>query len=166
MHRIRKARVAEFGRLNEIERIADQLYATVGLNLVLQMQNVPRDRLAEGPVWVACDHADVPVGFLLAGAIDGYAYIEQISVLPDHGRKGIGSTLMQTALAWGKTTPARAMVLSTYRDVPWNQPFYERLGFVEMPETEWNEEIIAARRLEAEQGHDLERRLFMWRKLR
>ena len=166
MHRIRKANDSEFGQLNDIERVADQVYATVGLDVVLGMPNAGLQRLAEGPVWVACDDADVPIGFVLAGTIDGFAYIEQISVLPTHGRQGIGSALLATAWEWAKTTPARAMILSTYRDVPWNQPFYQRHGFVEMPPVEWNVEIIAARQLEGEQGHDLARRLFMWRMLR
>lgn len=166
MRRIRQARAGELAQLKEIERIADRRYATVGLDVVLAMPTASLERLREGPVWVACDNSDTPIGFLLASTIDGYAYIEQISVLPEHGRQGIGAALMAAALTWARTTPARAMILSTYREVAWNQPFYERHGFSEMPETEWNEEIHAARKLEAEQGHDLQRRLFMWRPLR
>jgi len=166
MYLIRPARPTEFDRLNEIERIADRLYATIGLEIVLDMPQALLERLREGPVWVAVDADDQPIGFLLAGILDSFAYIDQISVLPEHGRKGIGAALMDIALAWARTTPANAMILSTYRDVAWNQPFYERHGFVEMPEAAWTGKIRAARRLEAQQGHDLNRRLFMWRALR
>jgi GNAT superfamily N-acetyltransferase len=166
MTRIRKARADEFARLNEIEQIADERYAAVGLGIVLDMPTASHRRLAEGPLWVAVDEADQPVGFLLAGEIDGFAYIDQLSVLPEHGRKGIGAALIKTVLDWARSTPARMIVLSTYRDVPWNQPFYERHGFVEMPESEWSEEIRGARAHEAKVGHDLARRVFMWRKLR
>jgi ribosomal protein S18 acetylase RimI-like enzyme len=163
---VRPARPVEFQVLNEIERIADRRYAAVGLEIVLGMPQAALARLHEGAVWVATDINDVPIGFLLAGTVDSFSYIDQISVLPAHGRKGIGSALMATALARAQTTPARAIILSTYRAVPWNQPFYQGHGFVEMPESEWTEEIHDARRLEAQQGHDLARRLFMWRMLR
>jgi GNAT superfamily N-acetyltransferase len=166
MIRIRKARSDEFTRLNEIEQIADERYATVGLDIVLDMPTASHERLMEGPLWVAVDGADRPIGFLLAGEIDGFAYIDQLSVLPDHGRRGIGGALIATVIAWARTTPAQAIVLSTYRAVAWNQPFYESHGFVEMPESEWSEEIKGARAHEAKLGHDLARRIFMGRKLR
>lgn len=166
MIRIRPARADEFTRLNEIEQIADELYAEVGLRIVLDMPTAAHERLAAGPLWVAVDEADRPIGFLLGGEIDGFAYIDQLSVLPEHGRKGIGGRLIATAVEWARGTGVQAILLSTYRDVPWNQPFYEKHGFVEMPESEWDEEIREARAQEVRLGHDPARRLFMWRKLR
>jgi GNAT superfamily N-acetyltransferase len=166
MTRLRQARPDEYVRLNEIEQIADERYAAVGLGIVLDMPTASHEKLAAGPLWVAADEADRPIGFLLGGEIDGYAYIDQLSVLPEHGRKGIGGALIAAAVEWARGNGARAILLSTYRDVAWNQPFYERHGFVEMPENEWNSEIKAARAQEAKFGHDLARRIFMWRKLR
>jgi GNAT superfamily N-acetyltransferase len=166
MTRLRSARPDEYVRLNEIEQTADELYATVGLGIVLDMPTAAHEKLAAGPLWVAVDDADQPIGFLLAGEIDGFAYIDQLSVLPEHGRKGIGGRLIAAAVEWARGTGAQAIVLGTYRDVPWNQPFYEKHGFVEMPESEWDEEIREARAHEARLGHDISRRLFMWRKLR
>jgi GNAT superfamily N-acetyltransferase len=166
MTRIRQARPDEFDRLNEIEQIADELYAEVGLGIVLDMPTASHRRLAEGPLWVAVDGTDQPIGFLLGGQIDGFAYIDQLSVLPEHGRMGIGGKLIATAVEWARGNGAQAILLATYRDVPWNQPFYEKHGFVEMPESEWDEEIREARAQEARLGHDLARRVFMWRKLR
>jgi GNAT superfamily N-acetyltransferase len=166
MHPIRPARPEEFPRLHDIERIADQRYASVGLAIVLDMPTASPARLREGPVWVACDGADTPIAFVLAGMIDGFAYIDQLSVLPEHGRQGIGAALMRTVMAWARTTPAHAVILSTYRGVAWNEPFYRRHGFREMPEAAWTEAIRDARKLEARQGHDLARRLFMWRPVR
>jgi GNAT superfamily N-acetyltransferase len=166
MTRLRSARPDEYVRLNEIEQTADELYATVGLGIVLDMPTAAHEKLAAGPLWVAVDEADQPIGFLLGGEIDGFAYIDQLSVLPEHGRKGIGGRLIAAAVEWACGTGAQAIVLGTYRDVPWNQPFYEKHGFVEMPESEWDEEIREARAQEARLGHDISRRLFMWRKLR
>jgi len=166
MIRIRKACPDEFARLNEIEQTADERYATVGLGIVLDMPTAAHEKLAAGPLWVASDEADQPIGFLLGGEIDGYAYIDQISVLAEHGRRGIGGALIAAAVEWARGRGAQAILLSTYRDVAWNQPFYEKHGFIEMPESEWNEEIKGARAHEAALGHDLARRVFMWRKLR
>ena len=166
MIRLRQARPDEFVRLNEIEQTADELYAEVGLGIVLDMPTATHERLAAGPLWVAVDETDRSIGFLLGGEIDGFVYIDQLSVLPEHGRKGIGGRLIATAIEWACGTGAQAIVLGTYRDVPWNQPFYEKHGFVEMPESEWDQEIREARAQEARLGHDIARRVFMWRKLR
>ena len=48
---------------------------------------------------------------------------------PDHARKGIGRALIELAVRWGRAHDLYALTLTTYVDVPWNGPYYERLGF-------------------------------------
>lgn len=72
------------------------------------------------------------VGFAHVLDVEGHAHLEQLSVLPEHGRRGIGSALVGAALAEARGEGYDAMSLCTYRDLPWNGPFYARLGFVEV----------------------------------
>jgi len=165
MIRIRQTREDEFARLNEIETVADEIFATVGLHVVLAMANASHERLRQGPVWVACDDADRPIGFALAGEIDDFAMLEQLSVLPDHGRKGIGGALIREVADWARREGFDTLVLSTYRDVAWNQGYYERQGFDEMPDSAFGDAIRAMNAEHAAAGHDPARRMIMWKRL-
>ena len=74
------------------------------------------------------------VGFAHVLDIEGHAHLEQLSVAPEHGRRGIGSALVAAALEEARREGYDAMSLCTYRDLPWNGPFYARAGFVEVRE--------------------------------
>jgi hypothetical protein len=57
------------------------------------------------------------------------------------------------------------LTLTTYRDVPWNGPFYRRSGFRVVPEASLGEGLLALRRAEATEGLDPETRDVMRREL-
>lgn len=76
---------------------------------------------------------DQIVGFLLCRKTSPDLYLEQISVLPNFGRRGIGKRLVQKAVQTADDLRLRGVVLSTFRDIPWNGPFYADLGFEEIP---------------------------------
>lgn len=89
-----------------------------------------------GRAWVVTDDADRPVAYLLIDVVDGNAHVEQVSVHPDHARQGLGKTLLDTAAAWAARRGLAALTLTTYSDVAWNAPYYERLGFHVMTEAQ------------------------------
>ncbi|WP_309491575.1 MULTISPECIES: GNAT family N-acetyltransferase [unclassified Microbacterium] len=70
------------------------------------------------------------VGFVHVLEIDGHAHLEQLSVLPSHGRRGIGRRLVEAALAEARRRGHPRVSLRTYADVPWNAPFYASCGFI------------------------------------
>jgi len=88
-----------------------------------------------GRLWVAVDKSDGPVGFAFVRELDGVAHLEELDVLPEHGGRGLGSALLDAVNAWAIGRYA-AITLATFRDVPWNAPFYARRGFREIPADE------------------------------
>ena len=162
---IRPARADDLPFLPAIETEADLIYAGVGLDLVMAMQPASQARLAQGPLWVAADPDDRPVGFALAGTIAPWAFLDQLSVLPGHGRQGLGTALLETVAAWAKTQGFPALILTTYREPPWNAPFYAKHGFSELTQAHWSAALIALVARETALGHPLERRCVMIRPL-
>jgi GNAT superfamily N-acetyltransferase len=131
--KIRAARIDEAALLVEIERAAGESFRSVGMGLVADDDPGSVDELApyaeSGRAFVAVDAGDRPVAYLLIDVVDAAAHIEQVSVHPDHARQGIGRALIESAAAWASRHRLDALTLTTYVDVPWNGPYYERLGF-------------------------------------
>jgi GNAT superfamily N-acetyltransferase len=130
---IREARSDEIAALQGIEAAAGRLFAEIGMGDVAD-DELPsceslRDYVSEGRAWVAVDDLDRPVGYLLAEVLDGNAHIEQVSIHPDYGRKGVGRSLIEHLAAWAGERCMPALTLTTFADVPWNAPYYERCGF-------------------------------------
>jgi GNAT superfamily N-acetyltransferase len=123
---IRRARPDEFAQLREIEFKADKLFETVGIGPFLNDE--AESHFDQAALLLAVN--DPPVGFVSVELVDGFPHIWQLSVDPDHARKGLGSALVEAACDWAKSEQFGAITLTTYRDVPWNGPFYESLGFV------------------------------------
>ena len=86
------------------------------------------EHIAAESVWIAADE-QVLGAFLIAGVMDGEFYIDEISVAASHQRRGVGRTLIETALADAKRRRYRAAKLTTDRSLPWNAPYYARIGF-------------------------------------
>jgi GNAT superfamily N-acetyltransferase len=82
-----------------------------------------------GRGFVFVDANDRPVAYLLLVAVDGAGHVEQVSVHPGHAGQGIGRALIERAAKWARSQGLDALTLTTYTEVPWNGPYYERLGF-------------------------------------
>lgn len=122
--------------LPEIERLAAGLFKTCPEELGIteemyeDVSSVETFAAAQraGRLWVASE-GGAPVGFALVTEIEGYAHLDEIDVLPPHGGRGIGSALLTTVCRWAKDNGYAAVTLRTFRDVPWNAPFYRSRGF-------------------------------------
>lgn len=130
---IRAARVVELPALVEIERAAGAAFRSLGMDLVADDDPGSPEELElyaeDGRAFVAVDATDRPVAYLLIDAVDGAAHIEQVSVLPQHAGHGIGRALIERAGTWARDRGFAALTLTAYVEVPWNGPYYERLGF-------------------------------------
>lgn len=84
-----------------------------------------------------------PVGFVHVLDADGYAHLEQLSVVPSAGRRGYGRALVRAALAEARERGYSRITLRTYAEVAWNAPFYATCGFVEsIPETAFQRALV------------------------
>lgn len=130
---IRKARGDDLPRLRDIERAADEIFRDVGMDAIADAEPATPEGLATyagaGRAWVSVDDEDRPAAFLVVDVIDGAAHIEQVSVDPQFARQRIGAALIETAVCWATQQRLQAITLMTFHDVPWNRPYYERLGF-------------------------------------
>ena len=147
--------------LSEIERLACSLFDsfefTASLPLYLTEEEEFEAALKEGLLWVAHLSNEAPVGFALVEMMDGAAHLEEVDVLPEHGRRGIGTRLVQTVCGWAANANLQAVTLTTFRDIPWNAPFYGRLGFRILRDEELTPSLEA--RIRDEERHGIPRSL-------
>lgn len=164
---VRLARDDELATLQEIERQADALFATIGMpevaSLGVMELSVLDQAQRRGRLWVATDELDRPLGFAAAIELDIGLHLAQLSVHPAHMRKGWGTRLLETACAYAIAGGFHVMTLSSFRDVPWNAPFYQSRGFRPIPETELTPDLRALREHERSLGLDIDRRVVMRR---
>lgn len=162
---VRPARPDDGETLREIERLAGSRFREVGLHSVADHEPLGADVLAgyatDGRSWVAVDEAGVVLGYALVDEVDGCAHVEQISVRPDAQGHGIGRALVDEVRAWAAAGSRPALTLTTFSNVPWNQPLYEHLGFLVLAEDEIGPELRQLRDDEAAHGLDPATRVCM-----
>lgn len=166
---IRLARSDEVERLGMIERTAGDLFAGTAVYADLNGSIFNPVELAElielGQVWVACIDSDAPVGFVILLKFAETLHIEELDVLPQFGRQGIGSALLEHACQWASGQGFSAATLSTFRDIPWNASFYLKHGFRVLQPHELTLWMHKMRETEAKNGLRLETRVVMRREL-
>ena len=163
---IRAARPHEYALLRAIERRAGELFREIGMPEIADDEPPSADHLASGAaLYVATDDADQPVGYALVDLVDGHAHLEQISVVPEHGRRGIGQALVQAVADWARARGDREVTLTTFRDVAFNAPFYARHGFVVLNDEDLTEGLRTVVAKEAADGLDTTARVVMSRAL-
>jgi GNAT superfamily N-acetyltransferase len=145
--RIRAPRGDELGALIDIERDAGALFATVGMPEIARDHPGSPEELepfrADARAWVAVDADDAPIAYLISAIVDDCPHIEQVSVSPAHARRGIGAALVEHLAALAAADGRAALTLTTFRDVPWNAPYYERLGFAVVEPADQGPELAA-----------------------
>jgi N-acetylglutamate synthase-like GNAT family acetyltransferase len=143
--------------MQQIEIASGALFAEIG------MQDVADDGAHEtellesyveaGRTWVA-EEDGVVCGYALADVLDGQAHLEQVTVHPRCGRRGIGRQIIDAVAGWARAQGLESMTLLTFRDVAWNGPYYRRLGFLDVPDAEMGPELARLRAHESDLGLD------------
>lgn len=162
---LRPAKVRDLPALRDVEDRAQALFRPYGLEAAFRAQlldpGVLRSAQRAGRLFVATDDRDAPVGFALVTRLGPWAQLAEVDVLPEWGRRGIGSALVERAIAWARDRSFPRIVLSTMRDVPWNAPFYRRFGFEEVPAADFTPDLRRLRAEEARRGLPVSDRTIM-----
>ncbi len=166
---IRLATIDDIAQLSEVESAAAQLFKAVGKSEIAAGETFDRVDLEAGvaakQLWVAQASSGEIAGFALVICLDAGPHLEEVSVHPLHGRQGIGAHLVEFVASDLEQRGHPRLSLSTFLHVPWNAPFYRKIGFRELPEAEYSPEIVALRHREAAEGFALEERIIMFRSL-
>jgi GNAT superfamily N-acetyltransferase len=155
---VRPARDDDLPACQEIERAAGRLFAQLGMTLVAE-DDPPsladlRAYRRDGRAWVRTDGEDRPVAYLVADVVDGCAHLEQVTVDPGAARRGLGRELVEHLVTWARYRHLPAVTLTTFTEVPWNGPYYERLGFRFLDAAELPPGLRRIRESEAAHGLD------------
>ena len=165
---IRAARDEDAAAMVAIEEAAGRMFADVGMDFVAEDDPGTVEELLpyvrDGRAWVV-DEAGAPAAYLIAEWVDGNVHVEQVSVDPAYARRGLGAGLVEHVAAWARERGAPALTLTTYAEVAWNAPYYERLGFRRLADDELTPGLRRIRAAEAEHGLDRWPRLGMRRDL-
>lgn len=162
---LRPARQDDIERLAAVQLSASTLFRTIGMEEAADTAPLPDDFLrsfiVSGLALVAVDETDHAIGFALASPLDTGLHLYEISVEPAHGRRGVGSRLLAVLCDEAKARGLSAVTLSTFRDVPWNAPFYSHHGFHLLTRADWTPGFYVLRLREEDSGLPVDRRCFM-----
>jgi GNAT superfamily N-acetyltransferase len=147
MPRVRPPRRDELEALRSLERDAARAFAEIGMPEIADDEPLSVAELetfrARGRAWVAVDERDRPVAYLLSAVVDDCLHVEQVTVAPSHARRGLGAALLEHLAAIALAEGRPALTLTAFREVPWNAPYYERLGFAVVEPADQGPELAA-----------------------
>jgi GNAT superfamily N-acetyltransferase len=157
---IRPATHADADSLPDIERSASTVYlALPDLAWIASAEVTSAEKhrtlINNGMIWVSVNSSDAPVGFLSAEQVGGTLHVAELSVRREVQGLGIGRALIAEAARWAREKNLSALTLTTFRNVPWTQPFYHRLGFRTVEADKLSPEV--ANIMEAEEKSGLRR---------
>ncbi len=153
---LRRARTEELAVLPEIEHLAAQQFLESAHPFIAQAEAQTLAQLQEyqrhGGVWVAATARGEIAAFALSKEVDGTAYLAELDVHPAHARQGLGRALFEVLKRQARERGYPSVLLTTFRDVPWNAPNYERWGFRIMRDDEVGPGLRAIREHETRTG--------------
>jgi N-acetylglutamate synthase-like GNAT family acetyltransferase len=95
--------------------------------------------------------------------VDGRAHIEEISVDVAAQGRGHGVALLVAVDRWSALRGLDGVSLTTFRDVAWNRPYYERRGFVVLDGGSITPQLRELMDHEATLGLEPDLRVAMWK---
>jgi GNAT superfamily N-acetyltransferase len=164
-YRIEPARPEDVPLLRAIEREAAALFRGWPVPRSVLEDTTPtadfRAAQEAGLLWVARTAGGEIAGFAQVDLVAGFPHLEEIDVLPAHGRRGVGRALLAAVCDWARGAGHASITLTAYRDIPWNAPFYESCGFRVLQPAELTPALAEIVREEAGRGLDPGARVVM-----
>ncbi|MHC8319044.1 GNAT family N-acetyltransferase [Pseudomonas sp. LB3P31] len=100
--------------------------------------------IAQSTCWVAVDAENQPLGFISAKRHGNDLHINELSVMQSMQGRGLGRKLIEEAKRYARSNALRFVTLTTFKSVPWNAPFYTRLGFQIKHASDLDQRLAAA----------------------
>jgi GNAT superfamily N-acetyltransferase len=119
---------------------------------------------ARGMLWVAVTLKDKPVGFAIAEEHGPVLHLEELDVHPQYHQQGIGTMLLTAVCQYALRAGYQGISLTTFSQIPWNSPWYQKLGFQVLQENELSSELKSILKDEARRGLDPKLRVAMYHK--
>lgn len=162
---IRLATSEHAALLPDIERSAGKAFLAVpGLEWIasdeVMTARAHQIFIDEDTVWVATLD-DRCIGFVTTAIYDDALHILELAVADGHQGHGIGRRLMDRARQYAADNGFRALTLTTFRDLAFNEGFYHKLGYQTLEETEIPKRLAMILQLEIEKGLPGDRRCAM-----
>lgn len=168
-YQIRTAVAADIEAMRALEQRAGQLFRTIGYDFCADGPNRDPEEhrrvMERGVTFVAVKPPGTIAGFAMFEPMDGDVHLVEVDVDPDHQQKGLARRLIAIGQEWSLSKGFDGMTLTTYRDVPWNAPFYRRLGFVDLEPDARRPGLLDTVRKEAAWGFALRPRITMRKRL-
>jgi GNAT superfamily N-acetyltransferase len=153
---IRIARVDDIAALIAIEIESGEAFRAVGMQAVADEPPLTADQykvfVLDERSFVHADANDEPIAYMLLEPLDGRLFIEQVTTSADYSGKKIGAGLIDFASDYASNFGVAGLSLTTFRDVPWNAPYYARLGFQVVTDSRVTPGLIAKLGTESARG--------------
>ncbi|SLN56536.1 acetyltransferase [Roseovarius albus] len=124
---IRSAKARDVAGLTVCIDLAYARYAKLGVKLPPVSEGVAED-IRDHHVWVADDAGQI-IGGLILMISEGSSKLANVAVHPDHGGRGIGRLLIDSAIDASKAAGCHSITLVTHAAMPDNIHLYEHLGW-------------------------------------
>jgi GNAT superfamily N-acetyltransferase len=165
---IRPATDGDAPLLPEIERSSGEIFRHwPGLEWIaddtVQSEAQHRALIADGLALVAEVQGFGLAGFLNGEVIADALHIWQMAVHHDQQAQGIGRALIDAARQSAADRGITALTLTTFRGVRWNEPYYQKLGFVTLEDQDLGPRLTAVLQSEGRAGLPLAQRCAMRR---
>lgn len=155
---IRHPTLDELFQIQQLELAAGAIFHTVDMAEIAEDDPPSRQTLERyldlGQIWVVLGSDRTVQAYLMLDRVDGCAHIEQVSVAPAAQGAGLGRALIAHAGRWAGLNNLPALTLTTFAEVPWNAPYYQRLGFVQMADDMLSPGLVQIRAQEQAAGLD------------
>lgn len=156
MIRIRLASADDVPKVAPLEQAAGEVFRSIGMDAVADdppiADSILLQAVEDQRLWVAVEYG-VLKAYLLGEFLPQSLHIDQVTVHPKAARRGLGALMIESVSADPRSKKRGLITLTSFANVPWNAPYYERIGFLDIAESEWPEGV--AGKVDADQQHGL-----------
>lgn len=135
---LRLAQLPDIPQLVAVERSAARLFRQqAALQFIADGEVMSPQQHAEfiarQQEWLAVSDVGLIAGFIAVQQLQHSWHIAELSVAANWQRQGVGKRLIAEVAALARQRAIARLTLTTFVQVPWNAPYYQRLGFRKIP---------------------------------